>query len=47
MSFCISKMHWGDAHAAGPGTSLGVEHKVHERGIMSVLFMVEFLASGT
>lgn len=47
VSFCISKTHWGDAHAAGPGTSLGVGHKVHEAGIMLVLFMVEFLAPGT
>ena len=47
MSFCISKTHQGDAHAAYPGTSLGVGHKVQETGIMLVLFMVEFLAPGT
>ena len=47
VSFCISKTHQGDAHAAYPGTSLGVGHKVQETGIMLVLFMVEFLAPGT
>ena len=45
--FCISKKHPGDAHTAGPETSLGVGHKVHGTGIMPVLFRVEFLARGT